>query len=264
MMKKISVITICYNEKDSIQKTVESVVSQTARDKIEYLVFDGGSSDGTLEILERFRSSIDVLVSERDKGRYDAMNKGIRASKGEFIIFMNGGDRFYSETVIDDVMKSGLDADIVYGDGLVDRFETLHPLPHVDGVLRPEMFFRNTSLCHQAELIRRDLFARMGLYDLSYSIITDHVFNYRAITRHGATTKYVPIVMARIDETGVTMTRLAQLDAERSRFAKESRPLGSKIADAINVSLGGIYQLKKKTYRFARRLAKVILGKEHR
>jgi glycosyltransferase involved in cell wall biosynthesis len=255
-MKKVSVITVCYNEKDGIRETVESVLAQTAREEIEYIVLDGGSSDGTMGILESYRSGIDFIDSGKDLGIYDAMNKGIRKATGEYLLFMNGGDRFYSDTIVEEVIAAGLDADIVYGDGLVDRYETLHPLPHVDGKLKPELFFQNASFCHQAEFIRRELFGRVGSYDLSYSIICDHVFNYRAITKYGATTKYIPAILARIDETGVTMTKLDQVEKEKRRLAEESLSGSEKARRRLRLYFGAAKAAAKKVKRFLRRAAK--------
>lgn len=114
---KLSVITICYNEKN-IRKTCESIVGQSWQD-FEWIVVDGGSTDGTLDVLNEYRDRIDVLISEPDNGIYNAMNKGIARARGEWLNFMNGGDAFCDKTVLEQVFGGGSSrdgADVLYGD----------------------------------------------------------------------------------------------------------------------------------------------------
>src|SRR5574339_979809 len=103
-MTKISIITVNYNDKAGLEKTLRSVTSQTLKD-FEYVVIDGGSNDGSKELIESYADKIDYWVSEPDKGVYSAMNKGIKAATGEFVIFMNGGDLFYDTQVLENVQK---------------------------------------------------------------------------------------------------------------------------------------------------------------
>src|ERR1035437_822845 len=90
-MKKISVITICLNERDNIEKTIKSVINQNSTD-FEYLVIDGGSIDGTTEIISKYNDKLSYFISEKDSGIYSAMNRGIKNSTGEYLLFLNGGD----------------------------------------------------------------------------------------------------------------------------------------------------------------------------
>lgn len=97
---QLSIVTVCYNEKD-IGRTCESIVSQSCQD-FEWIVVDGGSTDGSLEIIKHYKERIDILISEPDNGIYDAMNKGIRLAKGKWINFMNGGDTFADNCIVGD------------------------------------------------------------------------------------------------------------------------------------------------------------------
>ena len=113
---KLSIITICYNIKDEIERTCKSIVGQTWQD-FEWIVVDGGSTDGTLEVLKKYSDRIDILISEKDSGIYNAMNKGIKLANGEWLNFMNGGDNFASNDVLEKVFKNkNYEADILYGD----------------------------------------------------------------------------------------------------------------------------------------------------
>ena len=114
-MPAFTIITVCLNIASTIRRTCESIINQTLQD-FQWIVVDGASTDGTLDILKEYSSRIDILISEPDKGIYNAMNKGIRLANGEYINFMNGGDEFYDNNVLKNVFHKGLDFDIVYGD----------------------------------------------------------------------------------------------------------------------------------------------------
>lgn len=113
---KISVVTVCYNAVNDIEKTILSVINQTYPN-VEYLIIDGGSTDGTMDVVNRYKDKIDVIVSEPDKGIYDAMNKGIDRATGEWINFMNAGDCFYKQDTLSSIFDSFdySSCDVVYG-----------------------------------------------------------------------------------------------------------------------------------------------------
>ena len=111
---KLSIITVNLNNKDGLQKTIDSVISQTFKD-FEWIVIDGGSTDGSKELIEKYSDYISYWVSEPDKGVYNAMNKGIQVAKGEYLNFMNSGDSFICETTLQDVFSKNMTADINAG-----------------------------------------------------------------------------------------------------------------------------------------------------
>lgn len=117
-LPKITVVTVCFNVKDEIEETILSVINQTYPN-IEYIVIDGGSTDGTVDVIKKYADRIDYWVSEPDKGIYDAMNKGIDAASGDYINFMNAGDKFYdNETVKSAINLFSEKADVIYGDSI--------------------------------------------------------------------------------------------------------------------------------------------------
>jgi glycosyltransferase involved in cell wall biosynthesis len=172
--KLFSIVTVVYNAVSLIEETLQSVMDQRS-DELEYIVIDGGSTDGTLEIIDKYRANIDIFVCEKDRGIYDAMNKAIRLASGSYINFMNAGDRFYSNDTLEKVSslirKKGLEkVEIVYGkvvkiSSLEGNFQY-----EIGEPLTPNSFFLTTPICHQAMFTRTDLFGTLGGYSLEYRV----------------------------------------------------------------------------------------------
>src|ERR1700761_611826 len=112
---KLSVITIVYNNVRDIERTMLSVINQTYQN-VEYIIVDGLSNDGTLDIIHKYSDKVAKLISEKDEGIYDAMNKGLAAATGDYVIFMNSGDEFYDINTVSNVFASEPGADIYYGE----------------------------------------------------------------------------------------------------------------------------------------------------
>ena len=109
-----SIITINYNNKEGLEQTIKSVLSQTFRN-YQFIIIDGGSSDGSVDVIKKYANNINYWISEPDKGRYNAMNKGIKQAIGDYLNFMNSGDTFHSPTVLEDIAKMNLSEDIITG-----------------------------------------------------------------------------------------------------------------------------------------------------
>lgn len=168
----LTVITVVYNNVRDIERTVKSVVNQTYP-HIEYIVIDGGSTDGTTEVISRYLGQVTRFVNEPDKGIYDAMNKGLALATGDYVLFMNSGDEIYSNDTVAQVFATARDADIYYGETeLFDAdWQSLGLRRHAI----PERFdwksFRyGMNISHQAVYIRRSL---AGRYDLRYQLSAD-------------------------------------------------------------------------------------------
>lgn len=169
---KISVITVIYNGKGLLQKTIDSVKTQKYNN-VEYVIIDGGSTDGTIDIIKQNEKFVSFWLSEKDKGIYDAMNKGLKNSTGDYIWFLNAGDEIYSGDTISDVFSKG-EADAFYGDvTYIDEkgdnlgTRTLKTPP-------PELSWKDMIkgmvVSHQSFIIRRELAAN---YDLRYKYVAD-------------------------------------------------------------------------------------------
>lgn len=175
---RVSIITVCYNSARSIEATIKSVLIQTYSN-IEYLVIDGKSTDGTPEILERYKDRISVLISEKDKGHIDAMNKGIGLATGDIVYILNSDDILYDKDVVRDVVvefEKQPSPDFVHGKVL------LVDLPHgnlvfdVNRNFRDKNYFLKYEICHQSLFCKKTLFNKAGLLDIRYKICAD--FNW--------------------------------------------------------------------------------------
>lgn len=169
---KLSVITIVYNNVRDIERTLLSVLNQTYPN-IEYLVIDGASTDGTLEIIKKYESRLSKLITEKDQGIYDAMNKGLALATGDYVLFMNSGDELYAPDTVEKVFSTATDADIYYGETEMydENWQSLGRRRHrAPAKFNWKSFRFGMSVSHQAIYIRRSL---TEAYDLQYQLSSD-------------------------------------------------------------------------------------------
>ncbi len=211
---KISVVTIAYNCESVIEETIKSVVNQTYPN-IEYIIIDGASKDGTLDVVKKYENSIDYISSEPDKGIYDAMNKGIAHATGDFIVFMNAGDSFFSNNVLELVVPQiEDDSIIVYGDimKVAKRYMYLaKPAP------LSEMHCHMTVF-HQATLTRLS-YHKLNLFDITFRSSGDYNFFYSAAIKDKVKFQYIPVTMANFDcVDGTSNTNFKKSQRENLRI----------------------------------------------
>lgn len=166
---KISVVTVCYNAVRDIEKTILSVVNQTYPN-IEYIIIDGGSKDGTMDVVNRYKDKIDVIVSEPDKGIYDAMNKGTKKASGDFLQFLNAGDVLCDSMVLDKIFSSGIEdtVDVVYGDIIyVMKHGTFYKVPEPI-----DKFTETFPIAHPASFVNKKVFDSLK-FDTRLKIAAD-------------------------------------------------------------------------------------------
>lgn len=215
----ISVISVCYNAAEDLGKTINSVIRQTY-DNIEYIIIDGGSQDGTIELIKRNSLHISKWISEPDGGIYDAMNKGIRLATGDWIIFMNAGDTFYYDGALHDVFCYDIldDTKIIYGDVLLD-FGKL-------GTIKKRLYRISEEqspfeICHQSVLTSTDVLKRIE-YDTSYRICADCDSFYK-IQKMGYKLQYVPVTISKFEVVeGVSSTKMVEAFKEHCRLKGEN------------------------------------------
>ncbi|MCB4807307.1 glycosyltransferase [Tamlana sp. 62-3] len=161
-----SIITVVYNGEKEIEKTIKSVIEQNFKN-FEFIIIDGGSKDQTLSIINKFENHIDYISSEKDNGIFDAMNKGIKVSRGTWINFMNAGDTFSSEQVLSKVSLQPNDLNLVYGDKIyLNKIVKAHSINFLKyGII---------MACHQAMFFNKSLLKEQLVYNLKYGIYGDY------------------------------------------------------------------------------------------
>lgn len=201
-MKKISIITINYNNCDGLKQTIQSVMEQTS-DDFEFIVIDGASSDGSKALIESYAHKVNFWVSEPDKGIYDAQNKGIQFAKGEYCLFLNSGDFLCDATVIEKVLQHQLDKDIVYGDMKINwGNNSITPGKMPDSIDLDHMV--KDTLWHPVSFIKRELFQNLGNYNLNYTMVADYDFFFRALIVHRCSRKHIPVFIAEYNTMGIS------------------------------------------------------------
>lgn len=214
---KISVITVCYNAAETIERTIQSVLGQTYHD-IEYIIIDGGSTDGTVDVIRKYADKIAYWTSEPDKGIYDAMNKGIRVATGEWINFMNSGDTFVNSNVLDNLMVFHKDELILYGN-IIRIFPSYKRRATGIRTLKPQTIdFVCDTIHHQASLINSSLFQKYGCYSLDYKLMSDWLFYYETVALHGISVRYVDIDVAYFQMDGASTIQSELYKKEKRNY----------------------------------------------
>jgi glycosyltransferase involved in cell wall biosynthesis len=234
---KLSIITINYNNAEGLRKTMESVLTQTYHD-FEYIIVDGGSSDGSVPIVKAYEERIIAnrvnnqtqfplisWVSEHDNGIYDAMNRGIRKAKGEYTLMLNSGDYLLDECVLERIMPELDGTDIVQGNNIEERSGKTY---RNRGYGKSDIDFFDVMkghFLHQSSFCKRDLFERYGYFDESYKMSGDTKFFMTCLGKNDASFKYIDIDVANYDLSGISAEKTgkwAQLRAEEhARLMKE-------------------------------------------
>jgi glycosyltransferase involved in cell wall biosynthesis len=216
----ITVITINYNNCAGLRRTVESVVGQKTTVN-EFIVIDGGSTDGSTDVINAYADRISYWVSEKDRGIYHAMNKGVARAHGDYCFFLNSGDVFYDNTVLDRVSKSVLDKDIIIGKVVIDGSEELMSPPPSREISLYHLYSR--AIPHQGSFIRTALL-RQHPYDESLRIASDWKFFVQAIIMDNCSLKYTEEFVARYDTNGVSSVNPELMREEKGRVLEELFP----------------------------------------
>lgn len=225
---KFSFITVCYNSKLTIERTIQSVLRQTDAD-IEHIIVDGQSSDGTMDIIQKYREHISHIISEKDNGLYDAMNKGIARASGDFILFLNADDYLFNETSISWaaalIEEDHRRADVYYGKVLIfDEVSGRANIWQAAKVSRFSLF--RSAIPHPATFYSKEAFAKNGLFDLNYPIAADYEWTVRALLRNGLQFKRIDTLVAVFTKGGIsTQPGLSKrIKAEKKQIAQAHYP----------------------------------------
>ncbi|WP_343531513.1 glycosyltransferase family 2 protein [Pedobacter sp.] len=202
-MPKLSIVTINYNNFSGLEKTFNSIFAQTYKN-FEYIVIDGGSTDGSKDLIERYSEKITYWVSETDNGIYNAINKGIEASNGEYLFFLNSGDFLFSDDTLLEFNKNA-NEDILYGDikKLKSKYQLDDEIKKLPYDLSFNFFYKDT-LPHQSCFIKKNLFTKYGLYDEQLKITADWAFLILAICKYQCSYKHLEKTISCYDTTGIS------------------------------------------------------------
>lgn len=212
---KVSIVTVVYNAVWTLQQAIESVLEQDYPN-IEYIIVDGGSKDGTVEVLEEYRSRISVLISEKDEGLYDAMNKGIKTASGDILGILNADDFFYDNQVISKVVEGffkneGTDA--VLGDVVFIKHGSLNKVvrKYSSAKWRPSKFAWGFMPSHPSFFVKTKLFDTIGYYKTNYKISADYELLIRFLYIYKIRWTYLPIVTTKMRIGGTSTNGLRSM-----------------------------------------------------
>lgn len=217
---KISIITINFNNLQGLKKTIRSVICQDYQN-IEYIIIDGGSTDGSAEFIQSQQNYISFWVSERDKGIYDAMNKGVKKAIGDYCLFLNSGDCLHNTNSISEFVSQLSGEDLLMGrvrcipSGRIAYDDISYPFTMLD-------FYLGSPVPHPACLIRRSLFDNR-LYDENLRIVSDWKFFLETIVFDNCSYKIVDTVVSDFEEEGVSSNR-SKCNIERENVLREKLP----------------------------------------
>ncbi|MCX2482120.1 glycosyltransferase family 2 protein [Pedobacter sp. MR2016-24] len=237
--KKISIITVSYNNFAGLQKTIESVIKQEFSD-YEFIIIDGNSTDGSKELLEKYEDKLTYWVSEPDNGIYHAMNKGISVSRGQYILFLNSGDSLHDNQVLSTVThKINGNYGIYYGDIIYEEADKKNKRSFPKQLTF--QFFVEHNISHQASFIKRSLFEEIFFYNEGFKIVSDWEFFIYAICKENVPHKHLDFIVTDYDATGISsnVENHAQMHKERNISLKKYFP--AFVADYQQIS-----QIKEK------------------
>ena len=237
-MTMFSIISVCYNCVNDVSDTIESLKAQQYKN-YEYIVVDGGSSDGTLEKVHQLTNSIKkcTIISEKDRGIYDAMNKGVHISKGKYVYFLNMGDRFYNDIVLKNVAESLGDYDILYGD--IQKGDSV--LNQKNRLNLFNLIYREWMVSHQSIFAKRSIFMEHE-FDLSYSVCADREWMIRVL-KCALKNKHIPIVIAYYDQGGISSNYIKFKD-ESLKISEKYGGVFAKYLILLKRRLGTLFKAK--------------------
>ena len=243
---KITILTVVYNNKFEIENTLKSVLNQDSKD-FEYIIIDGKSTDGTLDIINRYKNNIDLIISEKDKNLYDAINKGIKHANSEYIYLLHSGDKFYTKTIVSDYLElinKYPKIDLFFSNMKIkhkNNFSVLKPKPH--------LLWKNMLLNHPTWLIKKDIFRKYGYYDIKFPIAADYDFALRVF--HNVNYNYLDLISTEFSLDGISyFNEKAIWDSYRVRLKNKQNIILNYMILIYEVFLFKILVIKNKFIRF--------------
>ena len=208
---KVSIITVCYNSESTIESTIQSVLNQDYKD-IEYILVDGKSTDKTISIIDRYKSRISKLISEKDEGMYFAINKGIKHATGDVVGILNADDFYFNDKIISRIVKEfqSKKTDSVYGDlQYVKKDNPNEIFRHWKSErYTSKLFLKGWMPPHPTFFVKRNCYEKFGAFNTSFSISSDYELMLRFLYKHKISSSYIPEVLVRMRTGGMSNVSL--------------------------------------------------------
>jgi len=189
----ITIVTVVFNGEEYLEKTMLSVINQTY-DNVEYIIIDGGSTDGTLEIIKKYEDKVDYWISEKDEGIYDAMNKGIDLAIGTWVNFLNAGDIYENKNIIEYLNFN--ESNLLYGK-VRNISNDIYNNTFTGYRVSKKDYYYKMPICHQAIFYKTELFKKIGKYDMRFKVSADHEWMLRYYTKENDKSLFQDIVIAK-------------------------------------------------------------------
>lgn len=222
-MIKISIITVNFNNLSGLQKTMQSVFCQKYTN-LEYIIIDGGSTDGSKDFIMSHQDKLSYWCSEKDKGIYDGMNKGIAKVTGDYVLFLNSGDYFCSPLILNEVFNNNPNDDLLIGRQCYYNRKGKKSIAwSIQAKDINERFFWSNTLPHQSTFIKTTLLNKIGGYNLNYQICADWVFWYEAIVEHKCTYSCIKNAVSYMEDWGIS-SNMEKCRADMAKFLIKHHP----------------------------------------
>jgi glycosyltransferase len=198
---KVSIITVVYNNKDTIKDAIESVLNQTYKN-IEYIIIDGGSIDGTVEIIKSYGNKIDKFISEKDNGIYDAMNKGIKLATGDIVGILNSDDFYASNDIIEKVVNEFKEkkVDSVYGDLVYVNAKNTDKIVRYwkSKPFKEGLFKKGWHPAHPTFFVKKEIYDKYGIFNLDFKIAADYELMLRFLEKYKISSSYISEIFVKM------------------------------------------------------------------
>jgi glycosyltransferase len=225
---KVSIITVVYNNKNTIKDAIESVLNQTYKN-IEYIIIDGGSTDGTVDIIKSYGDKIDKFISEKDNGIYDAMNKGLKLATGDIVGILNSDDFYASNDVIERVVKEFIEkkVDSVYGDLVYVNAKNTDKIVRYwkSKPFKEGLFQKGWHPAHPTFFVKKEIYDKYGVFNLNFKIAADYELMLRFLEKHKISSSYIPEVFVKMrvgGESNQSIKNIIKANLESYKAWKEN------------------------------------------